>query len=87
VARSEISLRFIDPGKPMQNAFIESFNGKFRYECLSQHRFVSLDEARRVSETWRVGYNERRPHRSLQELTPAEFAVRCSSEQTADFSL
>ena len=86
-ARSGVNLRFIDPGKPMQNGYIESFNGKFRDECLSQHWFVSLDEARSVSEQWRVDYNERRPHRSLQHLTPAEFAAKCGSKQPAELSL
>ena len=86
-ARSGVNLRFIDPGKPMQNGFIESFNGKFRDECLSQHWFVSLEEARSVSEQWRVDYNERRPHRSLKHLTPAEFAAKCSSKQPAELSL
>jgi len=86
-ARCGVNLRFIDPGKPMQNAFIESFNGKFRDECLSQHWFVSLDEARSVSEEWRIDYNERRPHRSLQQQTPAEFAAKCNSKQAAELSL
>ena len=86
-ARSGVNLRFIDPGKPMQNAFVESFNGKFRDECLSQHWFVSLEEARRVSEAWRVDDNERRPHRSLKHLTPAEFAAKSSSQQVAELSL
>lgn len=86
-ARHGVHLRFIDPGKPMQNAYIESFNGKFRDECLSQHWFVSLEEARSVSEEWRVDYNERRPHRSLQHQTPAEFAAKCSSYQTVELSL
>jgi putative transposase len=86
-AKSGVNLRFIDPGKPMQNGFIESFNGKFRDECLSQHWFISLDEARRVSEGWRIDYNERRPHRSLQQQTPAEFATKCSSKQEAELSL
>jgi Transposase and inactivated derivatives len=86
-ARSGVNLRFIDPGKPMQNAYIESFNGKFRDECLSQHWFVSLEEARNVSEEWRIDYNERRPHRSLQHQTPAEFAAKSSSYQTAELPL
>jgi putative transposase len=86
-ARRGVNLRFIDPGKPMQNGYIESFNGKFRDECLSQHWFISLDEARSVSEEWRVDYNERRPHRSLQQQTPAEFAAKCSSYQAAELSL
>lgn len=86
-ARSGVNLRFIDPGKPMQNAYIESFNGKFRDECLSQHWFVSLEEARNVSEEWRIDYNERQPHRSLRHQTPAEFAAKCSSYQTPELSL
>jgi putative transposase len=86
-ARSGVSLRFIDPGKPMQNAYIESFNGKFRDECLSQHWFISLDEARRVSEDWRVDYNERRPHQSLQYKTPVEFAKERSLYQSTKLSL
>lgn len=86
-ARSGVNLRFIVPGKPMQNGYIESFNGKFRDECLSQHWFISLEEARSVSEEWRIDYNERRPHRSLQHLTPAEFAAKSSSKQPAELSL
>lgn len=86
-ARRGVSLRFIDPGKPIQNAYIESFNGKFRDECLSQHWFISLEEARHVIEEWRVDYNERRPHRSLQQQTPAEFAAKCNSYQAAELSL
>jgi putative transposase len=86
-AKSGVNLRFIDPGKPMQNGYIESFNGKFRDECLSQHWFVSLEEARSVSEEWRIDYNERRPHRSLRHQTPAEFAAKASSKQPAELSL
>jgi putative transposase len=86
-ARSGVNLRFIDPGQPMQNGYIESFNGKFRDECLSQHWFISLEEARSVSEEWRIDYNERRPHRSLRHLTPAEFAAKCGSQQAAELSL
>ena len=86
-AMNGVNLRFIDPGKPMQNAYIESFNGKFRDECLSQHWFISLEEARSVSEAWRVDYNEHRPHRSLQQQTPAEFAAKCSSYKAAELSL
>jgi putative transposase len=70
----------------MHNAYIESFNGKFRDECL-KHWFVSLEEARSVSEGWRIDYNERRPHRSLQHLTPVEFAAKSSSKQPAELSL
>ena len=70
-----VRLFFIDPGKPMQNASIESFNGRFREECLDQSWFTSLAEARRVIEAWRLDYNERRPHTSLRMRTPAAFAA------------
>jgi putative transposase len=70
-----VKLFFIDPGKPVQNAYIESFNGRFRDECLNLHWFTSLAEARRIIETWCVDYNERRPHSSLGYRTPAEFAA------------
>jgi putative transposase len=74
--RNGVQLRFIQPGKPVQNAFVESFNGKFRDECLNQHWFVSLDEARAVIEDWRIDYNQFRPHSSLGELTPEQFRDR-----------
>lgn len=86
-ARSGVNLRLIDLGKPIQKGYVESFNGKFRDEWLSQHWFVSLEEARSVSEAWGMDYNERRPHRSLQQRTPAEFAAKCSSKQPAELSL
>jgi putative transposase len=86
-ARRGVSLRFIDPGKPMQNGYIESFNGKFRDECLSQHWFISLAEARTVSEEWRMDYNERRPHQSLQYRTPDEFARETKAYQSTELSL
>jgi putative transposase len=70
-----IELRFIQPGKPNQNAFVESFNGKLRLECLNAHWFSTLDDARRVIETWRADYNDVRPHSSLAQTTPAEFAA------------
>jgi putative transposase len=71
-----VALHFIDPGKPVQNAFIESFNGKFRDECLNQNWFVSLHHARRIIEAWRVDYNTVRPHSSLGYLTPEEYAAK-----------
>ena len=74
-----IALHWIDPGKPMQNAFAESFNGRFREECLDQHHFVSLDDARALIESWREDYNSIRPHTSLRGLSPEEF-LRASSE-------
>ncbi len=68
-----VRLHFIDPGKPQQNGFIESFNGKFRDECLNEHWFLSLGDARRIIEDWRIDYNENRPHSSLGNLTPREY--------------
>ncbi len=69
-----IKLDFIRPGKPIENAHIESFNGKFRDECLNEHWFLSLDDARGKIEAYRVDYNEVRPHSSLDNQTPMEFA-------------
>lgn len=71
--RSGIQLDFIRPGRPVENSIIESFNGKFRDECLSQHWFRSLAEARAIIEAWRYDYNETRPHSSLGNLAPAEY--------------
>ena len=68
-----VKLLHIQPGKPVQNAFIESFNGTFRDECLNQHWFTSLRDARRIIEAWRVEYNTARPHSSLGYRTPAEY--------------
>ena len=70
-----VALHFIDPGKPVQNAFIESFNGKFRDECLNQNWHRSLEDARRMIEAWRVDYNTVRPHSSLGYQTPEEYAA------------
>lgn len=66
---------FIDPGKPIQNAYIESFNGRLRDECLNQHIFKNLEEARGIIESWRVEYNQTGPHSSLGYRTPAEYAA------------
>jgi len=71
-----VKLQFIEPGKPVQNCFIESFNGRFRDECLNQNWFVSLEDARRTVAAWKKEYNEVREHGSLNELTPNEFALR-----------
>jgi putative transposase len=59
-----VRLEFIQPGKPVQNAYVESFNGRLRDECLNANRFTSLSDARRKVETWRVDYNQQRPHSS-----------------------
>lgn len=69
-----VRLHFIRPGKPIENCFVESFNGKFRDECLSEHWFVDLRNARQVIEAWRRDYNEVRPHSALGNLSPREYA-------------
>jgi putative transposase len=71
----QVGLQFIEPGKPMQNAYVESFNGKLRDECLNEHWFANMAEARGIVEDWRIDYNEVRPHSSLGNLTPAEFVA------------
>lgn len=78
-----IRLHFIDPGKPNQNAYIESFNGRFRDECLNEHWFLSLAQARQIVEAWRVDYNAVRPHSSLGNVTPTEFE-QCTLDRAAD---
>ncbi len=78
-----IGCALIDPGKPWQNGSTESFNGKFRDECLSLEWFRSRAEAKVVIETWRRHYNEVRPHSSLGYQTPAEFAARLKEQDAA----
>ena len=73
---AHVKLAFIQPGKPTQNAFVESFNGKFRDYCLNHYWFRSLNDAREKIICWRHHYNEERPHSSLNQMTPAEFATR-----------
>jgi transposase InsO family protein len=73
--RRGIELRLIEPGKPNQNAYVESFNGRFRDECLNEHWFTSLAHARALIERWRREYNEERPKRALGGRTPAEYAL------------
>jgi putative transposase len=73
-AIDRVQWHYIQPGKPIQNAFIESFNSKLRDECLNEHAFLSLAEARAIIEEWRDDYNHLRPHSSLGALTPIEFA-------------
>ena len=69
-----VKLDFIRPGKPTENGFIESFNGRLRDECLNVNEFATIDQARTVLEAWRHDYNHHRPHGSLGNLTPSEFA-------------
>ena len=71
---NKVKLDFSRPGKPTNNAFIESFNARFRLECLNEHWFLSLDDAREKIEAWRRDYNEQRLHSSLGNVIPAEFA-------------
>jgi putative transposase len=73
---NDVRLHFIQPGKPTQNCFTESFNGKFRYDCLDANNFLSLQHARFLIEEWRRKYNEKRPHSSIGRIPPAEFARR-----------
>lgn len=68
--RNPVTLEFSRLGKPTDNAYAESFNGHFRMECLNQHWFETLTEAKEVIEAWRVDYNEQRPHQSLKQQTP-----------------
>lgn len=78
-----VKLHFIEPGKPTQNGFIESFNGKFRDECLNAHWFSDLADARKKISRWRHEYNNERPHSSLGNLTPNEFVATLGQQQTA----
>lgn len=73
-----VQLAFIQPGKPTQNAFVESLNGRFREECLNQNWFRSLDEAKLIIDAWRHHYNYERPHSTLKYMTPVAFANRAA---------
>lgn len=75
---------FIRPGKPVENAFIESFNGRLRDECMNMHQFMTLDDARAIIEAWRANYNHRRPHSSLGHLTPNEFIAQRQALHTVE---
>jgi len=72
---NRIEWHYIAPGKPQQNGFMESFNGKLRDECLNEQVFTSLAQAKRIIESWRIDYNTARPHSSLDYQTPHEFAA------------
>jgi putative transposase len=82
-----VRLRFIAPGKPVQNAFIESFNGRLRDECLNQHWFRSLGDARQIVEEWRLDYNLARPHSALGGLTPEEYRLGITRSEAGVQSL
>jgi putative transposase len=78
-----VRLNFIRPGKPVENAYAESFIGRFRDECLNENWFVSLRDAREIIENWRQDYNEARPHTSLAGPTPREFVENAGKSLTA----
>jgi putative transposase len=84
LTQRQVKTHYIEPGSPWQNAYCESFNGKFRDECLNMEVFYSLAEATAIVESWRHSYNYERPHSSLGYHTPAEFAsgwqLRCTPE-------
>ena len=82
--RCGAQLDFIRPGKPVENAFIESFNGRLRDECLNVPQFASLAEAQAIIEAWRMDYNYRRPHSSLGHLTPNEFVTQRQVKPTVE---
>jgi len=84
---NRVKLDFSRPGKPTDNAYIESFNARFRLECLNEHWFLSMEDAREKVEAWRRDYNERRPHSSLGNIPPAEYARRRSKSASATPSL
>ena len=75
-----VTLRLIEPGKPNQNAYIESFNGRLRDECLNEHWFLNLAHAKAVIEAWRREYNEERPKKALGGLTPAAYATQLAKQ-------
>lgn len=83
---NKVRLRFIAPGKPVQNAFIESFNGRLRDECLNEHIFVNLHNAQQIIESWRQDYNTTRPHSSLNDMTPEEFSTEFFQKQQAEIT-
>jgi putative transposase len=77
--RKGVKLSFIRPGKPIENAFAESFNGRLRDECLNTNWFLSLRHARDITEDWRIDYNTVRPHGALGWLAPEEFMVKAGN--------
>jgi putative transposase len=81
--RRGVKLNFIRPGKPVENAYAESFIGRLRDECLNENWFISLKNARDIIESWRIDYNEARPHSSLGGLTPREFIENTGKTLTA----
>lgn len=85
--KNQVVLDFIRPGKPVDNCFVESFNSRFRIECLNSHYFDSISEAKLLVEDWRKKYNEFRPHRTLKGLTPKGFADQFKPKSTQKTNL
>ncbi len=85
--QANLQLSFIRPGKPNENAYIESFNGKFRDECLNEHWFITMAHVRRAIEAWRIEYNTERPYGSPGDLTPEEYAGRGLAREEEGVSL
>ena len=83
VQDTDVDWHYIAPGKPQQNGFIESFNGKLRDECLNETLFIALSDARAVLESWQHDYNHQRPHSALGNLTPMEFAEKKEVDKLA----
>ena len=81
--QTSIEWRYIAPSKPMQNAFVEGFNGRFRDECLNDTLFSTLAEARSAITSWKEDYSHHRPHSALGNRTPAEFAMKSTLERQA----
>jgi putative transposase len=82
--QSGVRLAFIRPGKPNENAYVESFNGRLRDECLNEHWFLTLAHAQTAIEAWRLEYNNERPHSALGYLTPMQFAQAHAVRSEAD---
>jgi putative transposase len=83
---NKVIMDYSRPGKPTDNPFVESFNGSFRDECLNAHWFLSLEDAVEKIEAWRQEYNHFRPHRSLNDLTPAEYVKAMTVDDTKEIT-
>jgi len=78
---NHVAFDFSQSGKPTDNAYVESFNGRFRQECLNEHWFLSLEHVREKVEAWRQDYNEQRPHSTLGDATPGEYAAHVEPQK------